>query len=353
MDNGRVIKVEGDPESPLNRGELCPKGQASLEYLYHPDRLKHQLKRVGEKGQGKWQQITWNEALDTVAGELAKARDKHGAESVVFIQGSNKGGSQMLHLARFANVFGSPNIAYQGYVCFVPRRNASNITYGFYAIPDFDYPPASIVVWGKNLSESLHHVHRRVMRAVEGGAKLMVINPMKVEGTERADLWLQLRPGTDLALALGMLNVIINEGLYDKAFVEQWTVGFDELSAHVQDYTPEKVADITWVPAETIKEAARFYGVNKPACIQWGNAIDHGVNSFQSARALCILRAITGNLEIPGGAVRWSPPPVLGHQLGPRPTTFTLPEKISPEVRQRAVTVSKLLPLSLRFCPKM
>jgi len=352
VDNGRVIKAEGDPESPLNEGKLCPMGEASLEYLYHPDRLLRPLKRQGKRGEGKWLPISWDEALDTVAGELAKAKDKYGAESVVFIQGSNKGGSQMLYLGRFANVFGSPNIAYQGYVCFVPRKNASNITYGFYAIPDFDYPPASIVVWGKNLSENLHHVHKRVMRALESGTKLMVINPVKTEGTERADLWLQLRPGTDLALALGMLNVIINEGLYDKAFVEQWTVGFNELRAHVQDYTPETVADITWIPAETIKQAARFYSVNKPACIQWGNAIDHGVNSFQTARALCILRAITGNLEIPGGEVRWSPPPILGHQLLPRPTTFTLPEKISPEVRQRAVTVGKVLPIVPEVLPQ-
>ena len=346
VDNGRVIKVEGDPDSPLNKGELCPKGLASLEYLYHPNRLQHPLKRLGERGEGKWLPVSWDEALDTVANELAKARDKYGAESVVFIRGAAKG-PQDEYLTRFANAFGSPNIAGMAHICFVPRRNASIITYGFYAIPDFDYPPATIIVWGKNLPETLHHVYQRVARAVGHGAKLMVIDPKKPG--YRADLWLKPRPSSDLALALGMLNVIINESLYDKAFVEQWTVGFDELKAHVQDYTPETVADITWVPAEMIKQAAKFYAANKPACIQWGNAIDQGVNSFQTARAICILRAITGNLGIPGGELQWSPPSLL--ELGS--PAFSLREKIPPEVRQRRITTSdELLPIAFHILPQ-
>ena len=348
VDNGRVIKVEGDPESPLNEGVLCSKGLASLEYLYHPNRLQRPLKRLGKRGEGKWLPVSWDEALDTIANELAKTRDKYGAESVVFIRGSAKG-FQDEYLTRFANVFGSPNIAGMAHVCFVPRKNASIITYGFYTIPDFDYLPASIVVWGKNLPETLHHVYRRVARAVARGTKLMVIDPRKMRMVDGADLWLKLRPGSDLALALGMLNVIINENLYDKAFVEQWTVGFDQLKAHVQDYPPERVADITWVPAEMIKQAARFYGANKPACIQWGNAIDQGVNSFQTARAICILRAITGNLGIPGGELQWSPPPLL-ERSSPE---FSLLEKIPPEVRQRRITTSdKLLPIAFHVLPQ-
>jgi len=346
MDNGRAVRIEGDPENPLNEGALCPKGLASLEFLYHPDRLKHPLKRVGERGQGKWQQITWDEALDTIASELTRAKDKYGAESVVFIEGSNKGGSQFQHVARFANIFGSPNVTGQGHVCFLPRRNASLVTYGFYALPDYDHPPARIVLWGKNPSQTLYHVHLRAVKAVERGAKLMIINPMKIWGADKADLWLKPRPSSDLTLALGMINVIINEGIYDKTFVEQWTTGFDELKAHVQDYTPARVADITWVPAGVIKQAARLYATDKPACIQWGNGIDSGVNSFQNARALCILRAITGNLEIPGGEARWSLPPLTGHALGPAAPALTLPEKISPEMRQKGLNAKrKLLPL--------
>jgi anaerobic selenocysteine-containing dehydrogenase len=293
VDGDRVTMIEGDPESPLNEGRLCSKGLASLEYLYHPDRLQRPLKRLGKRGEGKWLPISWDEALDMVAGGLAKTRDEYGAESVVFIDGSFKGGFQGTYLRRFANVFGSPNVAGQGHVC------------------------------------------------MEHGAKLMVINPTAIDGVERADLWLKPRPGTDLALALGMMNVIINEGLYDKAFVKQWAVGFDQLRDHVQSYAPKKVAEITWVPAELIGQAARFYASSKPACLQWGNAIDHGVNSFQTARALCILRAITGNLEVPGGDVRWLPTAV-----DPLAPELTLPEKLSPEMRQRRVTpTGKLLPI--------
>jgi anaerobic selenocysteine-containing dehydrogenase len=340
VDGEKVIKVEGDPDCPLCKGVLCMKGLASLDYLYHPDRLQCPLKRVGERGEGNWAPISWDEALDMVAGELSENKKKYGAESVAFIEGSFKGGTQGRHIARFANLFGSPNVTYQGHVCFVPRVEASAITYGSYAIPDFEYPPSAIVLWGKNLLGNLQHVYRRMVKAMECGAKVMVVNPTNVAGVDRSDLWIKLRPGSDLALALGMINVIIEEGLYDSNFVQHWTSGFNELKAHVQEYTPEKVADNTWVAAEVIKQASRFYATNKPACLHWGNAIDYGINSFQTARALCILRAITGNLETPGGDLRWSPIPI-----NPNAPTYTLPEKLPPEVRQRSVSSTrKLIP---------
>jgi anaerobic selenocysteine-containing dehydrogenase len=345
VDGDKVIKVEGDPDCPLSKGVLCAKGLASLDYLYHPDRLRRPVKRMGERGEGNWAPISWDEALDMVAGELAKNKEKYGAESVAFIEGSFKGGTQGRHIARFANLFGSPNITWQGHVCFVPRVEASAITYGSYAIPDFEYPPAAIVVWGKNLLGNLPHVYRRMMKAVERGAKLMIVNPTNVEGLDGADLWIKPRPGSDLALALGMMNVIIKEGLYDSTFVKHWTSGFNELKAHVQEYTPEKVADITWVAAEAIKQASRFYATNKPACLHWGNAIDYGINNFQTARALCILRAITGNLEAPGGDLRWSPTPI-----NPAAPAYTLPEKLPPEVRQRSVSSARnLIPAFFNF----
>lgn len=346
VDNGRVVRIEGDPESPLNKGELCLKGYASLEYLHHPDRLQHPLKRAGERGGGKWLPISWDEALDTVANALAGAKEKYGAESVAFIRGAAKG-PQDEYLTRFANAFGSPNLAGMAHICFIPRKNASMLTYGFYAIPDFDGDPATIIVWGNNLPETLHHVYNRMVKAVERGAKLVVVDPR--EPDYGADILLKLRPGSDLALALGMLNVIISENLYDHDFVSRWTTGFDELKDHVRDYTPEAVADITWVPAATINQAARLYATNKPACLQWGNGIDQGVNSFQTARAICILRAITGNLGIPGGELQWSPPPVLERGL----PAFSLRDKISPEVRQRRITGNyQMLPIAFYALPQ-
>ena len=341
IEDNKVVKVEGDPDNPLSKGVLCPKGLASLEYLYHPDRLRHPLKRVGERGEGKWQRISWDEALDLIANQLARIKDLFGPESVAFISGAAKG-LQESYLARLANAFGSPNIVWQGHVCFLPRALASRITYGFYAVPDYDYPPACIVVWGKNMAETLHHAYQRAIRAIEGGAKLIVIDPRRIDLASRADLWLQPRPGSDLALALGMINVIINEGLYDETFVDKWTVGFDLLSDHVRIYSPERIEEITWVPADKIRQAARLYAQVRPACIQWGNAIDHGVNSFQAARAICILRAITGNLGVPGGEAE----PLTLPLVGRRSPELELWEKMPMEKWRRRIEASlKLLPL--------
>ena len=314
LEDGRPVRVEGDPDSPVNQGELCVKGLASLEYLHHPDRLKYPLRRVGERGQGRWQRISWDEALDIIAGQLSQAKERYGAESVAMMQGSAKG-YQNTWLRRLANIFGTPNVAGQGHVCHQPRSFASRITCGFapgFAHPGYDeYPPACIVVWGLNSAETNHPMYRETLRAINRGTKLMVVDPRNIGLIKRADLWLRVRPGSDLALALGMINVIVNEGLHDQDFVNSWTVGFDELKAHVQEYPPERVERLTWIEAETIRRAARLYAQNRPACIEWGNAIDQNVNSFQTARAISILRAITGNLGVPGGEAEWAPLPLI------------------------------------------
>ena len=325
MAQGKPVMIEGDPESPVNKGALCVKGQASLEYTYNSDRLMHPLKRAGEKGDGKWEQISWDEALSLVATKLTEAKKKCGGESVAFMRGAPKG-YQDIFLHRFANVFGSPNFSTKQYVCHTPRRLASEITSGFFPIPDYAYPPACLVIWGSDTSETHHGMglahmdvyrkkfwdkkpeYRGSIEPLNKGTKLIVIDPRKIKFCDKTDLWLRLRPGSDLALALGLMNVIINDDLYDKDFIEKWTVGFDKLKTHVQDYNPERVGEITWLEPEKIKEAARCYAINKPACIEWGNAIDHHSDSFQVSRALSILRAITGNLGIPGGEIEWAAP---------------------------------------------
>ncbi len=332
ISDDRVLRIEGDPDHPLNKGKLCPKGMASLEYLYHPDRLKQPLKRVGKRGEGKWSSIRWDEAFDIIARRLIENKERYGAESVVFMRGAAKG-LQDDYLTRFANVFGSPNITSMAHVCFVPRKLASTMTYGFYAVPDLDYPPKSIIVWGENVSETLHHVYSRIKKAVENGAKLIVIDPYKNEIAEMAHMLVRLKPGSDLPLALSMLHIMIEESLYDSYFVEHYTVGFEELKNHVAKYSPEKVTDITWVSPEVIKEMARVYARNKPACIQWGNGIDHGVTNFQTARAICIMRAITGNIGMPGGELQWSGPPILERGS----PVFSLYELIPSEVRQKRI----------------
>ena len=340
----RVAKVEGDPESPINRGALCPKGAASLEYLYHPNRLRHPLRRAGERGHGNWEQISWDEALDTIASELVKARDSYGAESVALIMGANRGLRDSC-LERFANVFGTPNVTGVAHVCFHPRRLASIITCGFNTIPDYDFPPSCLVMWGANVVETRLGEYAQTTQALNKGTKLIVIDPRKTEFATKADLWVQLRPASDLALALAMINVIVNESLFDKAFVDNWTVGFDELKAHVQQYSPEKVEDITWVPAGTIREAARFYAEHRPACIQLGNALEHNINSFQVNRAVSILRAITGNLGVPGGDAHWA---LFDVRFTPG---LTLQDKMPVDMWQRRLGADlRLLPAVRRVC---
>jgi anaerobic selenocysteine-containing dehydrogenase len=346
--NGRPINVEGDPDNPMSKGKLCPKGLASLEYLNHPDRLKRPLKRIGEKGKGNWQEISWDEALELVAERLMEIKEKYGALSLIFIRGAAKG-LQDDYFARFANIFGCPNISSPAPICFVPGINASNITYGYYAFPDYEYSAKCIVAWGANPEATHVTEYEEILNAVKKGAKLIVIGPTQSELSKKADLWIRLRPSTDLALALGIMNVIINENVYDANFVDKWTFGFDKLKTHVQDYPLDKVKEITWVPKEQIIKAARLYSMERPGCILWGNGIETTINSFQACRAIAILRSITGNLGIPGGEVKWSDP---GGMAKGAPE-FVCQNNISPEVRAKRLSIKdNLIPIAFYALPQ-
>jgi anaerobic selenocysteine-containing dehydrogenase len=332
---GKPIKVEGDPDYPVNKGVLCPLGMASLEILNHPDRLAHPLKRVGERGSGKWQRISWDEALDTIAAELAKAKKQYGAESVTLVRGGAKG-YQDQFLARFAHLFGTPNIVSTASLCHIPRVTASEMTYGFMSWPDYEYPPACMVLWGVNPAFAYSpNKMRRTEEALKKGSKLIVIDPAETRYAQQANLWVKVRPSSDLALALGMMNVIISEHLYDQVFVDKWTIGFEKLKAHVRQYTIQKASEMTWVPAETIREVARVYATSKPAIIDLGNGVDQTTNNFQCARAVAILRAITGNLAKPGGEIEWSPSGVVGRG----DPTLNQREAIAPDVLAKRISL--------------
>jgi anaerobic selenocysteine-containing dehydrogenase len=304
---GRVVEVTGEKHNPVNQGALCAKGRASLEYLYHPDRLTSPLRRAGKRGEGKWTKISWDKAFDIIAERFSRTKEQYGAEGVAFVQGSAKGLIDVYN-ERLANAFGTPNFTTSGHICFLPRFFASKLTCGFYPVPDDEHPPACIVVWGENPAKTRIGEYKRMMQQVRKGTKLMVIDPVQTVIARKAQTWLQLKPGSDLPLVLGMIHVIINENLYDKTFVLNWTTGFQQLKEFIKEYPPEKVSSLTWILADNIKQAARFYAKHKPACILWGNAVDHGINSFQTARAISILRAITGNLDVPGGEMEPSYP---------------------------------------------
>ena len=307
VEEGRVVGITGEDENPVNQGVLCAKGRASLEYLYHQDRLTSPLRRAGKRGEGKWTKISWDKALGTIAERFSRTKKQYGPEGVAFVQGSAKGLIDVYN-ERLANAFGTPNFTTSGHVCFLPRFLASKLTCGFYPVPDYEHGPACILVWGVNPAKTRISEYKRMMQQVRKGTKLMVIDPVQTVLARKAQTWLQLKPGSDLPLALAMIHVIINENLYDKTFVLNWTTGFQQLKELITKYPPEKMSSLTWIPADTIKQAARFFAKHRPACIIWGNAVDHGVNSFQTARAISILRAITGNLDVPGGDIEPSYP---------------------------------------------
>jgi anaerobic selenocysteine-containing dehydrogenase len=349
LEDGKITKIQGDPDAIVNKGLLCPKGEATLELLHHPDRLSFPLERAGERGEGKWKRISWEKALSTIADKMLKARDQYGAESVAFLRGVARGIQDGL-LARLANAFGTPNLTSQGFVCFHPARYAAMITMGVKLTADWDYPPACMVIWGSNPPEtSAVWRYPKILEALNKGSKLVVVDPRKTFLAEKADQWLRLRPGTDTALALSMLHVILNENLYDRLFVDKWTVGFDRLEAHVQKYSPEEMEEITWVPAGKIREAARLYAANKPGVIVAGNALEQNINSFQADRAICVLQAISGNVGVPGGEIQWSPPPVL-RRGGPE---FTLKEKMPKEMIDRRLGVGLMAPFATYALPQI
>jgi anaerobic selenocysteine-containing dehydrogenase len=348
LEDGRPLRVEGDRQHPSNRGVLCARGAASLEFLDSPERLTHPLKRAGGRGEGRWEQISWDEALDAVAAGLAAARDAHGPESVVFVRGGAKG-YQDRFLARFANHFGSPNVTATSNICHVPRANASRVTHGYFPLPDHDYPPACIVVWGVDHQATYLPQHRRIERAVEAGAKLLAVDAAETWYTRRAAVWARPRPASDLALALGVIGVVIEEGLYDAEFVARWTVGFERLREALMDTTPEETERLTWVPAQTVRELARTYAGAHPAVIEWGNALDGTINSFQAGRALAILRAICGNLGRPGGEIDWALPAVVPEGS----PELSAQDEISPELRARRIGAEEgILPIYYSGLPQ-
>lgn len=301
----KIYKVEGLPEDPIMIGMLCPKGKAAPEIVYSPERLMHPLRRKGERGEGKWEKITWDEAMDELATRLSKIRDTNGAPSISVFRGqASDWGANWLYCFRFMNALGSPNIMTGSESCYVPRTIAHTLTYGGMVEPNYENTRC-LIIWGANTTQTNERAPfgRQMLEAQARGAKLIVVDPIRTELAEKADLWLQVRLGTDCALALGMLNVIVQEQLYDNDFIQDWCIGFEALKEHLRNYPPEEMAKITSISAKMIRQTARVFATTKPSCIFDGNGLDQHINVVQTVRAICILRAITGNIEVKGGDV--------------------------------------------------
>ena len=318
-EDGKLVKVEGDPENPYNGGRLCVRCLDLPEVTNHPDRLLYPMKRAREdRGKNKWERISWDEAVDLVAGKLIEIRDKYGAESVVFGQGTGRDIASWI--TRLAWSYGSPNytcFALSGLACYLPRVAGMAATCGGYTVADcsqqfpdrYDNPnwrrPELMVVWGNYplRANSDGFYGHWMIDLLKQGMKFIMVDPRVTWLSLKAEEHLRLRPGTDAALALGMMNVIINEDLYDHDFVEKWTYGFEELRERVQEYPPSKVTEITWVPEDQIIRAARLIATSKPAAMQWGLAVDMVCEALPAGQAIVGLFQITGNVDVPGGNI--------------------------------------------------
>lgn len=307
---GRVTKLTGDREHPVSQGFICSKGAASTDLLYHPQRLTTPLKRAGPRGAGEWKEMSWGDALDEIADELGRLRSLHGPETIAHAHGT-------VHAAdfgmgeRFLNLLGSPNTVGQDKICAGPIAMGDLLTFGWG--PTYNVPVAGTtgcaIVWASHPSASAPLLWGAITRARRAGMKLIVVDPRRTHEAAKADLFLQIRPGTDGALALAMINVIIHDALCDTDFVARETTGFTELAEHVKAFTPGDASTVTSIPAEQIVSAARMFALSGPAVIHGGAAglSQRGPGSVQTSRALACLIAITGNIR-PGAHQLLGPP---------------------------------------------
>ena len=302
LEDDKIVEITPMKKFPFNKGNLCPKGYASKELQYHPERLKYPLKKVVDR----WVRITWDEALTYIVEKLLDITSQYGSESLCLVTGDCKLNESEWHLIkRFMNLFGTQNIVTPATVCQYPRSFVDILTVGSPFHRYFDLTKTDFILcWGSNPSVShFSTTWMDILRARNRGAKLAVIDPRVTDTAAIADIHIQPRPGTDGALALGILNVIIEERIYDESFVERWTVGFEGLVELVKDFTPEKVEEITWVPKHMIERIARKYATKEKACMFLGNSLDHSTNGIQSMRAIDLIIIITGHLDISGGNI--------------------------------------------------
>ena len=320
--DGKLVRVKPDPDSPFNRGQMCIKGLTTAEMMYHPSRLLAPLKRIGDRGSNQWKEISWDTALDEIANKLDKFRKESGPESIALGQGTGR--HHYRHVIRFANSLGTPNWYEPGLAnCLLPRITTSLFTYGGYVVADYygKVTPKTILFWGHNplISGPDGELSFPVKKALKAGSYGIAVDPRRSETAKLCKMWLPIRPGTDAALALAMAHVIINDGIYDKEFVEKYTVGFNRLKSHVSSCTPQWAETITGIQAKNIIATARRYALDKPSVLEWGLGIEQNPNSLQTVRAITLLRGLTGNIDIPGADIIGMnivrPYPEMRHQI--------------------------------------
>jgi anaerobic selenocysteine-containing dehydrogenase len=300
-ENGTVKRILGDENHPLSKGYLCVKGKASLDFTLSAKRIIYPMKRDGERGSGQWQRVSWETALEDIATRLKTIIEKDGAPAIAVQALPPK---EYFAYDLFCDAIGSPTFfKHDSHQCFTPQLIADVLTFGnLLTYPGFtEVNDAKVILlWGVNLSETNGSKHMRVRDAQKHGAKTIVVDPRPTLSAKEATLWLRVRPGTDAALALGMINVIIERGWYDKDFIAKWTTGFDALSFRAAEYPPERVAELCWLSADDIRRAAELFATAASSAMYTFIGATMGGNSVATLRLMGFLPALLGRIDQPG-----------------------------------------------------
>lgn len=330
--DGRIDKISGAPDDPRTKGTICSKALAGKQVVEDPNRLKYPVRRVGERGENKWERISWDEALEEIADNFNRVKKETGPRAVSFFKGQASGWDFAFQMyLRLAHSFGTePSMGTSE--CFAPRLIGHAMTYG--GIPLYpDYENSNMIVcWGRQPAFSGATLMHSIFDAKERGAKLVFVDPLKFYMGAKADKFLRIEPGTDLALALAVLYVIVEKDLWDHDFVNKYTndPGLVKLQEHLYGgnkdkikYTPEWAEKITSIPANEIREFAEELAKTKGVSILSGHGLEGKVNVTQTARAISIIRVVTGNIDAPGGDLfttmspKLNPKFVLNHLVNP------------------------------------
>jgi len=300
--DGRVVKLDGNPEHPHSRGNLCPRGQSGLMNTYDPDRVLTPLIRVGQRGEGKFRKASWDEALDLTASKMLEIKKKYGPEAMIFSSTHNP---SQLQFENLLYGFGSPNYGTQRSLCFNAMIAAFLLTYGIEE-PERNYDNVEFILMvGRNMMEAISTSETsELSHAVDRGAKLVYLDPRFTKPAAKATEWFSIRPGTDSAFLLAMIHVIVTNELADCDFVRQYVIGCDDIQEAMRQYTPAWAEGITGIPAADIERIAREYAAAKHnALAHPGWRTSNFVNSFQTERAIATLNALSGNVLTPGGCL--------------------------------------------------
>ena len=347
--DGKVVNVEGDPDHPITHGRLCIRCLTLPEVMYNPQRVLHPMKRAREdRGKDKWEEISWDEALDIIEERVRDIWANWGPESIVVFQGTGREATLYKSPLCYA-ALKSPNACFplSGDSCYGPRCSVADFILGA-GYPELDYAaffpdrfddprwecPKYVVLWGKDplFSNPDGFFGHTLIDLMKLGSKFIVIDPRVTWMAVHSEYHLQLRPGTDSALGLGMINIIIQEDLYDHDFVENWCYGLEDLAERAAEYPLERVEEITWVPAETIRAATYAIATNHPSSFMWGLAIDTSKNGVQAGHCILSIAALLGDLDVPGGVTLAVPASFMGKWR------YECSKEVDPEVMKKQIS---------------